>query len=86
MTKSFAHIGHKIIAVVGIIVTLQTLVFLTAFVLAPRHGLLAARRRVRQARDLNWGTGPLRVDAHVLGRWRRHAPLDCGRPLRNPMS
>jgi manganese/iron transport system permease protein len=33
----------------GIIVTLQTLVFLTAFVLAPRHGLLAARRRVRLA-------------------------------------
>jgi manganese/iron transport system permease protein len=33
----------------GIIVTLQTLVFLTAFVLAPTHGLLAARRRVRLA-------------------------------------
>jgi len=29
----------------GIIVTLQTLVFLTAFVLAPKHGILAARRR-----------------------------------------
>jgi manganese/iron transport system permease protein len=33
----------------GIIVTLQTLVFLIAFVLAPRHGLLAARRRARLA-------------------------------------
>jgi manganese/iron transport system permease protein len=33
----------------GIIVTLQTLVFLAAFVLAPRHGLLAARRRARAA-------------------------------------
>ncbi len=33
----------------GIIVTLQTLVFLIAFVLAPRHGLLAARRRARRA-------------------------------------
>ncbi len=33
----------------GIIVTLQTLVFLTAFVFAPKHGLLAARRRARQA-------------------------------------
>ncbi len=33
----------------GIIVTLQTLVFLIAFVLAPRHGLLAARRRARAA-------------------------------------
>jgi manganese/iron transport system permease protein len=29
----------------GVIVVLQTLVFLLAFVLAPRHGLLAARRR-----------------------------------------
>ncbi len=28
----------------GVIVTLQTLVFLAAFVLAPRHGILAARR------------------------------------------
>jgi manganese/iron transport system permease protein len=32
----------------GIIVVLQTLIFLAAFVLAPKHGLLAARRRVRQ--------------------------------------
>ncbi len=30
----------------GIIVVLQTLVFLTAFVFAPKHGWLAARRRV----------------------------------------
>jgi manganese/iron transport system permease protein len=30
----------------GIIVVLQTLVFLTAFVFAPKHGLLAARRRI----------------------------------------
>jgi len=30
----------------GVIVTLQTLVFLAAFVLAPKHGMLAARRRV----------------------------------------
>ncbi|MBS9719666.1 metal ABC transporter permease [Tianweitania sp. BSSL-BM11] len=30
----------------GIIVVLQTLVFLLAFVFAPKHGLLAARRRV----------------------------------------
>ena len=29
----------------GVIVTLQTLLFLAAFVFAPRHGLLAARRR-----------------------------------------
>jgi manganese/iron transport system permease protein len=33
----------------GVIVVLQTLVFLTAFVFAPRHGLLAGRRRVRAA-------------------------------------
>lgn len=32
----------------GVIVTLQTLVFLTAFYFAPKHGLLAARRRARQ--------------------------------------
>lgn len=30
----------------GIIVVLQTLVFLSAFVFAPKHGLLAARRRI----------------------------------------
>lgn len=33
----------------GIIVSLQTLIFLTAFVLAPKHGYLAARRRAREA-------------------------------------
>ena len=33
----------------GIIVVLQTLIFLAAFVLAPKHGLLAARRRGREA-------------------------------------
>ncbi|GGE52939.1 membrane protein [Agaricicola taiwanensis] len=33
----------------GIIVVLQTLIFLAAFVLAPKHGMLAARRRAAQA-------------------------------------
>jgi len=33
----------------GIIVVLQTLVFLTAFVFAPKHGMLAARRRAADA-------------------------------------
>lgn len=33
----------------GIIVVLQTLVFLAAFVFAPRHGLLAARRKAAAA-------------------------------------
>jgi manganese/iron transport system permease protein len=33
----------------GIIVTLQTLVFLAAFALAPQHGVLASRRRARAA-------------------------------------
>jgi len=33
----------------GIIVTLQTLVFLIAFVLAPKHGILASRRKSRMA-------------------------------------
>ena len=32
----------------GIIVVLQTLVFLTAFIFAPKHGWLAARRRLAQ--------------------------------------
>ena len=33
----------------GVIVTLQTLVFLAAFVFAPKHGLLAARAKARAA-------------------------------------
>jgi manganese/iron transport system permease protein len=33
----------------GIIVVLQTLIFLVVFVVAPKHGLLAARRRARAA-------------------------------------
>jgi manganese/iron transport system permease protein len=33
----------------GVIVTLQTLIFLTAFVFAPKHGILAAKRKVAQA-------------------------------------
>ncbi|WP_150525672.1 metal ABC transporter permease [Roseibium sediminis] len=45
----------------GIIVTLQTLVFLLAFVFAPKHGLLAARRRAAQA------LSPA-VDGQSLGR------------------
>ncbi|MBD8893915.1 metal ABC transporter permease [Roseibium litorale] len=33
----------------GLIITLQTLIFLVVFVLAPKHGLLAARRRAAEA-------------------------------------
>ncbi|MEP1767125.1 MAG: metal ABC transporter permease [Sulfitobacter sp.] len=33
----------------GIIVTLQTLIFLVAFIAAPKHGYLAARRKAREA-------------------------------------
>ena len=33
----------------GIIVVAQTLLFLAAFVFAPKHGLLASRRRAREA-------------------------------------
>ncbi|PSJ56545.1 metal ABC transporter permease [Kumtagia ephedrae] len=33
----------------GIIVVAQTLIFLAAFFLAPKHGMLAARRRAREA-------------------------------------
>lgn len=36
----------------GIIVVLQTLVFLTAFVFAPKHGILAARRRTNSVEEL----------------------------------
>ena len=35
----------------GVIVTLQTLLFLAAFYLAPKHGVLAARRRRLQAAE-----------------------------------
>ena len=35
----------------GVIVVLQTLLFLAAFFLAPKHGLLAARRRAAQAME-----------------------------------
>jgi manganese/iron transport system permease protein len=37
----------------GCIVTLQTLVFLIAFVFAPKHGLLAAKRRARQTTPID---------------------------------
>jgi manganese/iron transport system permease protein len=37
----------------GCIVTLQTLVFLAAFVFAPKHGLLAAKRRARETTPLD---------------------------------
>lgn len=37
----------------GIIVVLQTLVFLAAFVFAPKHGLLAARRRAAATAETN---------------------------------
>ncbi len=35
----------------GVIVTLQTAIFLVAFVFAPKHGMLAARRKAAAARD-----------------------------------
>ena len=35
----------------GLIVTLQTLLFLLAFVFAPKHGVLAARRAARARRS-----------------------------------
>jgi manganese/iron transport system permease protein len=35
----------------GVIVVLQTLLFLTAFVFAPRHGILAQRRSIAEARE-----------------------------------
>jgi manganese/iron transport system permease protein len=44
----------------GIIVTMQTLIFLVAFVFAPKHGLLAAKRKARQA--LERGPGALAAE------------------------
>ena len=44
----------------GIIVTLQTLIFLVAFVFAPKHGLLAAKRKAKQA--LEQGSGDLAAE------------------------
>lgn len=35
----------------GIIVVMQTLLFITAFIFAPKHGLLANRRRARQQKE-----------------------------------
>lgn len=35
----------------GVIVSLQTLLFLTAFYFAPKHGVLAARRRRREVKE-----------------------------------
>ncbi|MFZ5679191.1 MAG: metal ABC transporter permease [Pseudomonadota bacterium] len=37
----------------GIIVVLQTLIFLAAFFLAPKHGMLVARRRAMQALEVD---------------------------------
>ncbi len=36
----------------GCIVTLQTVLFLTAFIFAPKHGILAARRRIKHHESL----------------------------------
>ena len=44
----------------GIIVTLQTLIFLVVFVFAPKHGLLAAKRKAKQA--LERGPGDLAAE------------------------
>ncbi len=41
----------------GVIVTLQTLLFLAAFYLAPKHGVIAARRKARLVRDDNLRKG-----------------------------
>ncbi|WPE21320.1 metal ABC transporter permease [Shinella zoogloeoides] len=42
----------------GIIVVLQTAIFLLAFLFAPKHGLIAARRRGRKALETMEGTTP----------------------------
>ena len=40
----------------GIIVVLQTMIFLVVFFLAPKHGLLASRRRARSAENAEAGS------------------------------
>ncbi len=50
----------------GIIVTFQTVIFLIVFVLAPKHGLLAARRKARQALQ----EGPVNRDPSIAGGTR----------------
>ena len=43
----------------GVIVTLQTVIFMLAFVFAPKHGVLAARRKAAKAlSDLRSGVAP----------------------------
>ena len=42
----------------GIIVVLQTAIFLLAFLFAPKHGVIAARRRGRQALEAMEGSTP----------------------------
>jgi manganese/iron transport system permease protein len=42
----------------GVIVTLQTLIFLAAFYLAPKHGILAARRRSAASLEPEVPAGP----------------------------
>ena len=43
----------------GVIVTLQTAIFLLAFVFAPKHGVLAARRKAAAAlKSLRDGVAP----------------------------
>ena len=46
----------------GIIVTLQTLIFLVAFVFAPKHGLLATKRKAKQALE--------RVPGHLAAEFK----------------
>ena len=49
----------------GVIVTLQTLIFLAAFALAPKHGLLAARRKAARALERAPGEAPARREART---------------------
>ena len=45
----------------GVIVTLQTLIFLAAFVFAPKHGMLAARRKAARALERAPASAPAPV-------------------------
>lgn len=50
----------------GVIVTLQTLLFLAAFYLAPKHGVIAARRKARVVKEDNLREGHAMREARAV--------------------
>ena len=50
----------------GVIVTLQTLLFLAAFYFAPKHGVIAARRKARVVKEDNLRKGGVLQDGRTV--------------------